>query len=279
MNTSIFVTGITIKNLPLTKLNKHLLGCLFFFGFCLLVFTGCKKEEELTPKPINGEAHSLSIMMGLFDPVKADFEIFVSSAMGNSVFDTITSIDKAAVSIFASTPNKDYIGILRVNSVEMPFFISQYSISTDSNFTPSQILGRFNTFSLSGNGFPTFSTNAYSPNITPLTFSGLIDYRLPRDSALKISWNPESVIQTGIKSALILEGKNRDDFVTKTFQIPVDDTKGEITIPISELDKLKDFDQVGVFYARAYQKTNSFVGKMVVIRTLNYSWGTINFKK
>lgn len=245
----------------------------------LLVFLGCKKEEEQTPKPGYGaEANPLTLMFQLFDPVTADFSILISTTLGNSVYDTFPSIEKAGVGISAQTPDKEYIGTLKMNSIMMPFNFTHYTLSSGVSFSPADVLGKYNTFSLSGSGFPVFSLNAYSPNITPLTFSGLNDYRLPRDSSLNITWIPESEMSSEVKSALILEGKNRDDFATKTFQIPVDDTKGVVTVPISELDKLKNFDQVGVYYARAYQKTNSLVGKTVVIKTLNYSWGTINFK-
>lgn len=241
----------------------------------ILSASSCKKEQS---ENNTIDKNPLSSLVNLYQSTDADFFVTVSSSYGVSLFDNNQfSVNRASTVIEAASKDEIQVGTLKVNNTNIPFSALSYGLETSSQFTPSNVLGLTNTYQLTGNNFPSFNLTGYSPTVTHLSYTGLQNNKLSRNTPLGISWNPDNQLPQNGKALVILYAENDVTGTSVTVELSVNDNTGGINIPVTELNKFASYPYVRVFYARGYNKLQTIGGKTIDLRFVNFSYSRIYF--
>ena len=170
------------------------------------VFTaGCNKIDSNKTESQNPSTF-LNAMF--FDDVERDFTIITSSVHPVGLYES-NPLTESSTSNQAFNKNGTKDGDLSVNDINIPFTEATYYLGTDTNITSSLFTGGNNVYVYNGSpSIPAISETAYSPATTNLSYSGLIDKKLPKTSPLEISWTADNNLPEGGKAVVILYGKN-----------------------------------------------------------------------
>lgn len=207
----------------------------------------------------------------------SDFFVTISSSYGVSVYGAAESAKQPTAVVEAASIKEQNVGDLKVNGVEIPFNQLSYWKECDTSaFLPSVILGKNNNYQLSGNNFPSFNLNQYSPNYTNLTFSGLVNYKLPRNTTLTMNWVPDEKLPDSSTAAILLLAEDSSHLI-KSVEIPVTDNLGSYTISTSQLSQFANYPYVRVLYFRGYDQIHNINNKTIDLRFVTFSYAWINF--
>lgn len=243
--------------------------------FIISLTSSCRKKK------INNDfsnSNPLSNLITLWGNEPSDLFITVSSSYGVSLYDSNGfSNDKASTIVEAASTKEVNVGNLSINNIEIPFQTLSYAKGTDSIFMPSKILAQTNSYKLIGENFPSFELSQYSPNVTNLNFTGIIDKKLPRNSELTVAWTPDLELPETSKALLILYSENETTGASKTIQKEISDYSGSTIISNGDLSQFSNFSYIKVFYARGYNQIHNVSGKAIDLRFVNFSYSRIYF--
>lgn len=237
----------------------------------------CKKQNDVA-KPTEGK-NPIAEIMDTFVDSNADFYVTVSSSYGVSVYGAQASSKQPSTIIEAYSKNESNVGTLTVNNMNIPFNNKSYFRQCDtSTFLPSMVVGVNNTYNLTGGSFPSFNIQQYSPNYSTLNFTGLVDKKLPRETSLTVSWNPDgSMPKTTAQATILIYSEDTTTHLIKSVSENVNDGDGTYTIPKSVLDQFSVYSYVRVLYFRGYNAIHTINNKNVDINFITFSYSWINF--
>jgi len=228
-----------------------------------------KDDSEYTPSLME------RILLGTNE---SDVFIKVSSDFGNSLYE-ISPLEFATVNLQGFTGRK-MLGDMYISGTRVPFNGQYYSLGSTTVLDNSTFLGRDIDIQFDGTlPFPSFQRSYYSPTVSNLTFDGIVDYQLPKDSNLTIYWMPDSLYITE-RALLIIEGEFRDgraDIEYRTIYKELNDKDGRFTFSVEELKSFHKFEMIRINYAKGYSSTELIEGKRVKFGFLNRNWATIRF--
>jgi hypothetical protein len=267
------------------------------FFVTIAIFFGCKKEKSETVSP---KQLTISQIFGPSGPIvfqggpPLDFNIFVSSVYGVSIYDSpIFDVENSDVSIQAWQKDNLFGGYFSVNEWPIDFLDlgndSHYhranrDNSNDQTYPASNLLGTNLTFDLQGNqNFEAFNLTKYSPNTSHLYVSGLDSNSfIPLNQDIILSWDVDlelNQLMPDLQSYLVFFSKSGEDLHCKLKFIELDDSDGSVQIPHSLISEYYNDENIGIYYVKAYQHEEELPsGKKIDVRFLTYSWLVLMFE-
>ncbi|MCC5917506.1 MAG: hypothetical protein JJU02_09295 [Cryomorphaceae bacterium] len=250
---------------------------IFFITLAFFMFSNCKKDEQTESQ--NGNKMNFSQILQFTDD--SDFWIESSLSTGSGLFEEF-SLSRGVVGIQAANESETYIGQLTVSNNEIPFILDRYYNFSDTSFSPNEFAGQTPVFEVVGEGVPSFSIEKYVPMQTELTYSGLVNNRLPRNSGITISWTPDANLPDNAKAGFLVfsDGFNEEGESQPINQevFIVDDSDGQLTIPASKFEVFEANNLFTVMYLKGYNDVVDFEGFKVDFRFIGHSWTTILFE-
>ncbi|HTO15522.1 MAG TPA: hypothetical protein VLZ83_07110 [Edaphocola sp.] len=233
----------------------------------------CKKENNLAN--IITKKNPLELIAQLGD-LESDYSIKVSTSLGHSLTGT-NSFSKASVFIEAFNNDEENIGELLVENQTIPFIEKSYFLQLDTTQNPLLFTGKQNTYQLNGNNFPNFNITNYSSSLTDITFSGLSNNKLPRNSSLIINWTPDENLPISAESAVYLSAEDENGEIITLCKL-VDDSNGNISISSSEMNLFSEVEKIRVYYAKGFSNLHNISGKKIAIGSIGFTYCTIFFQ-
>jgi|GEM_PF-1656918 len=247
---------------------------------CVLHITSCTKEK-LSNNPVYKDYATSLMELLLLGKDDADLNIRVSASHGVGLFQA-NPLEESRVYISGSNVERKMLGELSVSNTNIPFNGYYYSLGTMTVLDYSTFLGRNIDIVFAGNYlFPSFQTNYYSPSVTNLTYTGLVDNKLPTDASLTISWEPDSLYVSN-KALVIIEGDHLDDRKNPEYRTTykeVNDKDASVVFNQEELQAFLKYKSIQIYFAKGYSVKENIDGRNVKFNFINFSCSRIYIAK
>lgn len=250
----------------------------FFIFFTLgLALSACTKETDKEPKSqgVFNPLHDLGSILSFSDDY--DFMIlstFSTPASGWQPFD----LNRGAANLRAGSDDGIHHGELFINSHELAFNGFNYQVM--DTIKPSGFVGQHASFDFSSNGgsIPSFSVQKHVPMQTDLTFTGLVDGKIPTGGGnLSITWTPDSQFpQYGKAVFFFFYTSLNGNVISKN--IVVEDSDGNLVIPSGFLADFEDDKRLDVMYLKGYHDLEVISDKKIDFQFIGHSWRPLTFE-